>query len=239
MAAKKKVAEIIKKIQKEGRKELMEHESKQILALYGIPTTRIELARDVSEAVRAARELKYPVVMKIASADIIHKSDAGGVKVGIGSEVELRRAFDEIMSNALAYRPNADICGVTVQEYLSPSREVIVGTLQDPSFGPTVMFGLGGVWVEVLKDVSFRLAPLSPEDAREMIEEIKGYPVLAGMRGEPPADIDALVDIIQKAGKLADEFPEIAEMDINPIFVNDQGKGAISADARIVLKEKV
>jgi acyl-CoA synthetase (NDP forming) len=238
MAAKKKVAEIIAKTRKQGRNELMEHESKQVLAAWEIPTTRIELARNVAEAVRAARELKYPVVMKIASPDIIHKTDAGGVKVGLSSEVELRQAFDEIIANARAYKADANIWGVTVQEYLPRAREVIIGTLQDPFFGPTLMFGLGGVWVEVLKDISFRLAPVTAEDARNMIEEIKGYPILAGVRGEPQADIDALVEILQKVGKLAHEFPEIAEMDINPIFVNDQGKGAVAVDARIILREK-
>jgi acyl-CoA synthetase (NDP forming) len=237
MAAHKKVAEILSSIREEGRRVLLEHESKQVLAEWGIPTTRVELARDAAEAVRAARELKYPVVMKISSPDIIHKSDAGGVKVGLSSELEVHQAFKEIVDNARAYRPNAKILGVTVQEYVPHGREVIVGTLQDPTFGATVMFGLGGVWAEALKDVSFRLAPLTADDAREMISEIKGYPILAGVRGQPAADIDAIVDIIQKAGQLAHEFPEIVETDINPIFVFDRGKGAIAVDARIVLRE--
>ena len=199
---------------------------------------RTELARDAAEAVRVARELKYPVVMKICSPDIIHKSDARGIKLGLGSELEVRQAFDEILANASTYKPGADIWGVTIQEYLPRAREVIVGTLQDPFFGATVMFGLGGVWVEVLKDISFRLAPLSAEDARGMIQEIKGYPILAGMRGEPPADTDALGEVLQKIGQLAYEFPDIAEMDVNPVFVFEKGKGAVAADARIILREK-
>lgn len=238
MAAHKKVAEILSSVREIGRRELLEHESKQVLATWGIPTTRVELARDAVEAVRAARELKYPVVMKIASPDIIHKSDAGGVRVGLSSELDVREAFEEIMDNAREYKPKANILGVTVQEYVPRAREVIVGTVQDPTFGATVMFGLGGVWVEVLKDVSFRLAPLTVVDAKEMISEIRGYPILAGIRGELDADIDAIVDILQKAGQLAHEFPEIVEMDINPIFVFDRGKGATAIDARVILKEE-
>ena len=238
MAAHKKVAEILSFIRKQGRRELLEHESKQVLAAWGIPTTRVELARDAAEAVKAARELKYPVVMKIASPDIIHKSDARGVRVGLSSELEVRHAFREVMDNARAYKPKANILGVTIQEYFPRAREVIVGTVQDPTFGATVMFGLGGVWVEAMKDVSFRLAPLTGVDAKEMIAEIKGYPILAGIRGEQEADIDAIVDILQKVGQLAHEFPGIAEMDINPIFVFDKGKGAIAIDARVILKEE-
>ena len=236
-AAKKKVAEILNSIRKDGRRELIELESKRVLTAWGVQVNRTELARDLSEAIKVAREVRYPIVLKIASPDIIHKSEAKGVKVGLSSELELRQSFGELIDNARAYKPDAKILGVTIQEYLPPAREVIVGTLQDPSFGATVMFGLGGVWVEILEDVSFKLAPLSAEDARGMVQEIKGYPVLAGIRGAPPADINALVDIIQKVGQLAHEFPEIAEMDLNPIFAFDDGKGAVVADARIILGE--
>ena len=236
-AGKRKVVEILNSIRKEGRRELTELESKRVLAAWGVSVNRTELARDLSEAVKAAREVRYPIVLKIASPDIIHKSEAKGVKVGLSSELELRQSFGELIDNARAYKPDAKILGVTIQEYLPPAREVIVGALQDPSFGATVMFGLGGVWVEVLEDISFRLAPLSVEDAREMIQEIKGYPVLAGIRGTPPADVGALIDIIQKVGQLAHEFSEITEMDLNPIFAFDDGKGAMVADARIILVE--
>jgi len=236
-AEKGKVAEILNSTRKEGRRELMELESKRVLAAWGVPVNRTELARDISEAVKFAREVRYPIVLKIASPDIIHKSEAKGVRVGLSSELEIRQSFGDLIDNARAYKPDAKILGVTIQEYLPPAREVIVGALQDPSFGATVMFGLGGVWVEVLDDISFRLAPLSAEDAREMIQEIKGYPVLAGIRGTPPADVGALVDIIQKVGQLAHEFSEIAEMDLNPIFTFDDGKGAMVADARIILVE--
>jgi len=235
--AKKVILDIISSIKSQNRIELLEFEAKRVISAWGIKTTRAELAKDVNEAVKVAREIKYPVVLKIASPDIIHKSDARGIKVGLSSETEVKHAFEEIVANARAYKPNANILGVTVQEYIPPAREVIVGTLRDPSFGPTVMFGLGGVWVEVLKDVSFRLAPLTADDAREMIQEVKGYPILAGMRGVPPMDFDALVDLLQKVGQLAAEFPEIEEIDLNPVFVFGKGKGAVAMDARIGLRE--
>lgn len=237
MPDKEKIAELLKSAREQNRRELTEYESKQVLSAWEIPTTRVELARNVLETVRAARKLKYPVVLKIASPDILHKSDAQGVRVGLSSELEVRQAFRQIISNARAYNGDADIWGATVQEYLPPAREVIIGLIQDETFGPTLMFGLGGIWVEALKDVSFRLAPVSEDDARDMIQEIEGYPVLKGVRGEAPADIGALVDILQKVGKLASEFEDISEMDLNPVFVFEGGKGAMTVDARIVLKE--
>jgi acyl-CoA synthetase (NDP forming) len=235
-AAKKKVAEIIGLARMEGRSELLELESKQLLAAWGLPVKRTELARDPDEAIRIAREIRYPLVIKIASPDIPRRSEAKCVKVGIGSELELRQAFNEIVNNAREYKPDATILGVTVQEYLPPAREVAVGAVQDPSFGPTVWFGLLGVWADVLGDISFRLAPLSADDAREMIQEIRGYPVLHGIRGEPPADIDALVDIIQKVGQLAHEFPEITKLNVDPIFAFEAGKGAVVVNARVYLE---
>ncbi|MEW6222239.1 MAG: acetate--CoA ligase family protein [Candidatus Hadarchaeota archaeon] len=229
-----KVAEILKSVE-DGRKELTEIESKAVLQARGIPVNRTQLATDVSEAIRIAREIHYPVALKVASPDILHKSDAKGVKLGVGSEFELKRAFEELMNNARTYNPGARILGVTVQEYVPPAREVIIGGLQDKTFGPTVMFGLGGIWVEVLKDVSFRLAPLDPAEARGMIQEVKGNPVLTGTRGTPPADINAIADVIQKVGQLIVDFPDISEIDINPMFVFDAGKGAVAVDARILL----
>ncbi|MEM3420898.1 MAG: acetate--CoA ligase family protein [Candidatus Hadarchaeum sp.] len=237
LTSKQKILEILNSAKTENRRELSEMESKSLLEAWGIPVNRTALARDVDEAVRIGREIRYPLVLKIASPDIIHKSDAKGVMVGISSELELKQAFNEIIKNAREYKPGARILGVTIQEYLPPAREVIVGAIQDPSFGATVMFGLGGIWVEVLKDISFRLAPLTIEEAKEMIKEIKGYPVLAGIRGTPPADIEAVASLIQKVGQLAYEFPEIAEMDLNPVFVFNEGKGAVAVDARIVLGE--
>ncbi len=235
VAAKKKVVEIIHLAGKNDKYELLELESKQVLAAWGVPVNRTELARDLGEAIRIAREIHYPLAIKVASPDIPSKSEAKGVRVGISSELELRQAFGEIVNNVREYKPDADIIGVTVQEYLPPAREVIVGALQDPSFGATVRFSLAGFWADVFNDFSFRLAPLSVEDAREMIQEIKGYPVLEGIRGESPADVNALAGIIQKVGQLAHEFPEINKLDIDPIFTFEAGKGAIAADARIVL----
>lgn len=235
LSAKDEIAQVLESARKEGRKELLEIETKRILKLWEIPVNRTELAKDLEEVIRVARDIHYPVVLKIASPDILHKSDAGGVKVGIASEMELRRAFQEIMDGARAFNPKAKIMGVTVQEHLPAGRETIVGGLQDKSFGPTVMFGLGGVWVEILKDISFRLAPLTADEAKEMMKEIKGYPVLAGTRGAPSADIDTLASIIEKIGKLMVDFPQISELDINPVFVYNAGGGAKAVDARIVL----
>ena len=237
VASKRRILEIISLVRADNRKQLLEIESKQLLEVWGIPVNRTLLAKDADEAVRIAREIHYPLVAKISSPDITHKSDAKGVIIGIGSELELRQAYSDIVKNAKAYKPSARINGVTIQEYLSPAREIIVGAVQDPSFGATVMFGLGGTWVEVLKDISFRLAPVNAEDARDMIKEIKGYPVLSGLRGTPPADMDAIANLIQKIGQLAYEFPEMAELDINPIFVFNAGKGVMAVDARIVLGE--
>jgi acetyl-CoA synthetase (ADP-forming) len=235
LAVKDDVVQILDSVKREGRRDLLELEAKRVLQLWGIPTNRTELVKNVDEAIRTAREIHYPVVLKIVSPDILHKSDAEGVKVGIGSELELRHAFKKIMENATAYNPKARILGVTVQEHLPSAREAIVGGLQDESFGPTVMFGLGGIWTEILEDTSFRLAPLTRDEARKMIQEIKGYPILTGGRGEPPADIGALAEVIEKVGGLMVEFPQISELDINPIFVFNAGDGAVAVDARIVL----
>lgn len=235
MVNKSEIFKVLKEAKSSGRKELGELEAKKVLSLCGVPVNRTELATTSDEAVRIAREIHYPVVMKIASPDILHKSDAGGVKTGIGGELEVKRAFEEIISNAKTYNPTARILGVTVQKHVSGGKEVIVGGLQDKSFGPTVMFGLGGIWVEVLKDTSFRLAPLTKEEALEMIKEIKGYPVLAGMRGEPPADVESIADVIEKIGILVAEFPQIFELDINPLFVFPSGRGTVAVDARILL----
>ena len=233
ITAKKAVADLLAAIRQKGRKELLEHESKQVLAAWGVPVVRTELARDVDEAVRAAREVKYPVVMKVCSPDIVRKSDAKGVKIGLSSELDVRQAFGEILANAAAYNQDAEILGVTVQECLPRAHEAIVGTLRDPSFGATVVFGLSGVWFEILRDISARLAPLSAEEAREMIQEIKGCEVLMG---EPQADIDALAEMLQKVGQLAHEFPEISEVEVNPVLVFEKGKGATVVDARIILE---
>ncbi|BAA30853.1 212aa long hypothetical protein [Pyrococcus horikoshii OT3] len=197
--------EIIEKAKAENR-SLVEPEAKEILKLYGIPIPEFKVARNEEEAVKFSREIGYPVVMKIVSPQIIHKSDAGGVKINIKNDEEAREAFRTIMENARRYKPDADLWGVIIYKMLPLGREVIVGMIRDPQFGPAVMFGLGGIFVEILKDVSFRVAPISKDDALEMIKEIKAYPILAGARGEKPVNIEALADIIVKVGELALEF---------------------------------
>lgn len=234
----KEITNVLDSVREEGRFNLTEIESKKVLSASEIPVTETILAEDELEAVDAARELKYPVVMKVASPDIIHKSDIGGVRVGLTSEIEVRQAYNAILENAEGFDRSADVRGVLVQRYVPDAQEVIIGITQDSTFGPTVMFGLGGVWVEILEDISFRLAPVSKEDAEEMIQEIGGYPVLSGARGETRLDINALVEIIVKTSQLPMEYDSISEIDLNPIFVMEEGKGAEAVDARIFLKEE-
>lgn len=224
---------IEKLIKKPGA--LSEYEAKKILAAYGIPVTREGLAASPDEAVKIARKSGYPVVLKISSAQIMHKTEAGGIVLNIKTDAQVRNAFKKIIASAKKYMPQADIQGVLVQEMLPSGTEAIVGTIDDPVFGQCVMFGLGGVFVEALKDVSFRVAPLSRADAEEMVREIKGYGVLQGLRGKPPADTEALIDIILKVSRLAvDNKNIIKELDINPLILFE--KGAKVADALIIKK---
>jgi len=233
MSPREKAKEIIDGAIKEGRKYLMEYESKMVCQAYGLPVARSVIARTAEEAVKLSREIGYPVVLKIASPDVIHKTDVGGVIVGVKNDEEVVKAYEKIMENVKKHKPDARIIGVLVQEMAPQSTEVIVGMVRDSQFGPAIMFGLGGIFVEILKDVSFRIAPLTPGDAREMIQEIKAYPVLKGYRNLPPADIDALVDVILKTSQLSLENPEVSQLDLNPIFVYE--KGAKIVDARIIL----
>lgn len=228
-----KARQIIEKAKQEGRSALVEPEAKGILQLYGVLTPEFKVATNEEEAVKFAQEIGYPVVMKIVSPDIIHKSDAGGVKVNIKNDEEAREAFKTIMENAKKYKPDADLWGVIVYKMLPLGKEVIVGMIRDPQFGPAIMFGLGGIFVEILKDVSFRVAPITKEEALDMIKEIKAYPILAGARGEKPVNIDALAEFIVKVSQLAVELPEIKELDINPIFAYEDS--AVAVDARMLL----
>ena len=227
-------ARIISQAQREGRVALLEPEAKAVCVDYGIPVTRFSLAKSVAEAVACAQQIGYPTVLKIVSPDIIHKSDAGGVMVNLKDAGEVAAAYTKIIENAKKYKADARIVGVLVAEMAPQATEVIVGALKDPQFGQTVMFGLGGIFVEILKDVNFRIAPLTAEDAKEMITELKAYPLLKGYRNTPPADIDALVDIICSVSRLVMENPEIKELDLNPIMVYQ--KGAKTVDARIILE---
>ncbi|MCS7385898.1 MAG: acetate--CoA ligase family protein [archaeon GB-1867-005] len=225
---------IIEKALAENRKYLLESEAKKICAAYGIPVTRFKVATSEEEAVKFARELGYPVVFKIVSPDVIHKSDVGGVILNIKDDDDAKKAYKQILENVKKHVPDARIVGVFVQEMAPQGLEVIVGAIKDPQFGPTIMFGLGGIFVEILKDVTFRIAPVTREDAEEMIKEIKGYPLLKGYRGKPPADEKAIIDIILKVSKLIVDYPQISQLDLNPIFVYE--KGAKVIDARIILE---
>lgn len=227
------VASIIETARGEGRTLLNEVESKQLLEASGIPTTRTRLATTKDEALAAAREIGFPVVLKIMSPDVVHKSDSGGVRLNLADEAAVGEAFDGIMAAVKKAVPDAHIQGVSVQGMAKPGTEVIVGLTTDAQFGPVLMFGLGGIFVELLKDVAFRIVPLEPKDANQMVREIKGFPVLEGFRGSEPADLGALEDVILKLSAFAEEHPEVKELDLNPIFAYSDG--AIAVDARVVI----
>ena len=211
-----------------------EHDAKRVLAEYGIRVTREALAATKHEAVTAAKRIGYPVAVKVQSPDIAHKTEAKAVRLGVASERELAAAYDEVLRNAVSYKADAKVDGVLVQEMVTDGIEAIVGVVNDPLFGPAVMFGLGGIFAEVLKDVVFRLAPVTLSAAHEMIAEIKGHAVLTGARSKPAADVDALVDAIARISALAVDLEgELAELDVNPLFVLDKGRGVVAADALI------
>jgi acyl-CoA synthetase (NDP forming) len=227
--------EIIQKAQKEGRAVLTEMESKELLGGLGIPTTQMKLAASEQEAVALSAEIGYPCVLKVSSPDITHKSDAGGVKVGLADKQQVTAAYQAIMSSCRERFPEADIEGVTVQNMAAPGLEVIIGMATDPQFGPVLMFGLGGVWVEVLKDVSFKIVPLTRADAANAIREIRAARLLDGFRGSEPVDTAALEDILLRVSEFVAKTPEVKEMDLNPIFAYPDG--AIAVDARVILGE--
>jgi len=226
---------IFDQVKKEGRALLTEYESKRILKQAGISVVETKLAKTQKEAVSFGQKIGFPVVLKITSPDVIHKSDSEGVKLSINSAAEVKKAYNEILKKIRKQYPDAIIHGVSVQKMVRPGTEVIVGTSKDPQFGPVIMFGLGGIFVELLKDVSFRVIPVERKDAQEMIKEIKGFPLLQGYRGKEPADISALVDMILKISKFIEENPQIKELELNPIFA--YRNRAIAVDARIFLEK--
>jgi len=228
------ISEIFDKVNKERRKFLLEPEAKTVCMKYGIPVTNFKLAKNEVEAVKFANEICYPVVLKIVSPDILHKSDVGGVIVNLKTANDVREAYRQILKNVKKHKANANIVGMLVQEMAPASTEVIVGAIKDPQFGPAIMFGLGGIFVEVLKDVTFRVAPITEEEACEMITEVKAYPLLKGYRNTPPVDIDAIVKVLLSTSKLVMEHQEIKELDLNPVMVYE--KGAKVVDARIILE---
>lgn len=230
-----RVRKVFASVRQSGRLSIGETESRAILEAYGIPIAKSELAATAEEAVRIAERFGYPVVLKIASPDILHKTDIGGVKINLNSTADVRDAFDLIVYRATRYMPNAEIWGCLVQQQVKAGREVILGMSRDPQFGPLLLFGLGGIYVEALKDVTFRVAPIGQRAALEMTQEIRSYPLLRGVRGEKSADFAAITDALLRVSQLVTDFPEIVELDINPLKVFDEGNGALALDMRLVL----
>jgi acyl-CoA synthetase (NDP forming) len=226
---------LIERARHQGRALLTELESKQVLHDLGIPTALGQLATSAEVAVRAADAIGYPVVLKIASPDIVHKSDVGGVQLHLQDGEAVRQAFRTMQQSVAARAPGARLDGIIVQPMATPGVEVIVGMSKDATFGPVLMFGLGGVLVEVLKDITFRIVPLSRRDAREMIHDIQGFPVLAGYRGAAPADLEALQNILLTLSAYVESTPEVKEIDLNPIYAYAQG--ALVVDARVILEQ--
>lgn len=205
----------------------------KVLQAYGFPTVRTEFARTREEAAKAAVRIGFPVAMKIVSPDVIHKVDVGGVKLDLTSERDVRGAFTEIMKNVTGQLPKARLVGVIVQEHIRGGRETIVGMRRDPKFGPLLMFGLGGIYVEAYRDVSFRLAPVRELGAHNMISQIRGSRILEGFRGQPPSDTKALAECIERMSQLALELDDVQELDLNPVLAFEKGCKAI--DARIII----
>ncbi len=227
------VAELLGRASSNGRKNLTEVEAKEVLKAAGIGVTDTRLAKSRGEAVSIAKELGFPIVIKIVSPQILHKSDVGGVKLNLSDPNQVAAAYDEIVVAVAQQQPEAVIQGVAVQKMARAGTEVIVGVSKDAKFGPVLMFGLGGIFVEIMKDVSFRLVPITRRDVKQMVREIKGYPLLEGYRGQEPANVEALEDILMKVSDLAEQHQAIKEMDLNPIFAYRDG--AVVVDARIIL----
>jgi len=228
-------AQILSRARDEKRTVLTEIEAKQILSEAGINCTPTLLATSREQAVLISDEIGYPVVLKVSSVDITHKSDSGGVKVNLADKNAVEQAYDEIMTSCKGYDPDAYIEGVAVQSMAKAGTEIIMGMIKDASFGPVVMFGLGGVLVEVLKDVSFRIVPIELADAAEMTSEIQGKKLLEGYRGQEPADVPFLQEMLVKLSDFVDATPGIEEIDMNPVFAYKEG--AVVVDARIILSE--
>ncbi len=230
------VRELFDRVRADGRVTIGDAEALTVLECYGFTVPKSRLARTPEEAVEIAEEIGYPVVLKVASPDILHKTDVGGVRLNLRSPDDVRDAFDLIVYRAGRYVPEARLWGCQVQQMVPGGREVLVGMNRDPQFGPLVAFGLGGIYVEALKDVAFRVAPFGRQEAEEMIREIRSYPLLEGVRGEPPADREAVVEALLQISQLVTDFPEILELDINPLMVFEEGRGAMAIDMRLVLR---
>jgi acyl-CoA synthetase (NDP forming) len=233
-----KVREILTKAKNEGRRFLPEPEAHAVLQAYGLPMLQSKMVRDVKEAIAAAREIGFPVVLKIVSPDIIHKVDVGGVRLNLQSEDDVKNAYNDLIQQVKTAKENVEIWGVLVQEMVRGGKETILGMKRDPHFGALLMFGLGGIYVEVLRDVTFRIAPIRELGAHNMIDNIKGIKLLMGYRGEPPSDLEAIANSLSRLSQLVIDFPEIEEMDINPLIVLPEGSGARVVDARILISEE-
>lgn len=232
MGNKEKVKEIFDRVRAEKRSYVLEHEAKEALSLYGINTTREAICKTPDDAAKAGEKIGFPVVLKVVSPDVVHKTDSGGVIVGIKNRDESEKAFIKIMENQKKFNPKADIRGISVQE-MAKGEEIIIGAVKDPQFGPMVMLGIGGIFVEIFKDVSYRLIPIEKIDAEEMLSELKGYPLLCGARGREIVSLESIKITLQNVSRFLIDFDEIKEMDLNPIFVNKEK--AIVADARIFI----
>jgi acetyltransferase len=230
---------VLDKVRAEGRVTIGDVEARQILEAYDLAIPRSELAETADHAIEIAQEIGYPVVLKIASPDILHKTDVGGVKVGLRNAEELRDAYELMTYRAQRYLPEARLWGCLVQQMVPPGGlEVLIGMKRDPQFGPLVTFGLGGIYVETLRDVTFRIAPFSTQEAKTMLGEIRAHALFDGVRGQPPVDKTALIDALLRVGQLAQDFPEIAELDINPLMVYPQGQGVVAIDMRLLLTKE-
>ncbi|OPX66338.1 MAG: succinyl-CoA synthetase subunit alpha [Methanomassiliicoccales archaeon PtaB.Bin215] len=229
------VREVISSVRSEGRLQLSENEGKRILKAYGIATPREGIAHDLASALKLAEEIGYPVVMKVESPDIAHKTDVGGVVLDIDDGQELERSYQVMLSKVREKLPKARVTGVSIQKMVK-GREVIVGMVRDDQFGPVITFGLGGIFVEIMRDVTQGIAPLDRDDVERMVRSIRAYPMLAGARGKRPGDIPALVEVILKISQMAMEFPELEELEMNPVMVGDEGTGVIAVDALVTIK---
>ncbi len=225
---------ILDKVYREKRTCLTEIESKDLIKEAGIPVNEAILAKSEKEVIDISLAIGFPVAIKVMSYDIIHKSDAGGVKLDIKDIVGAKNAYREIISSAEKYNANAVIQGVSVQKMARPGQEIIIGMTRDAQFGPILMFGVGGVMVEIMKDVSFRIVPLSQRDAAEMVRQIKGYTLLTGFRGSEPCDILYLEQMLLKISAFVEKYPQIKELDLNPVFAYKQG--AVVVDSRVILE---
>jgi acetyl-CoA synthetase (ADP-forming) len=226
--------EIFKKVKNSRRNNLTEFEARQILDYYNIPVVKGDIVKSIEEAKKFVEKNGYPVVLKVVSRQIIHKTDVGGVVLNIRNETELYQAYHQIIKSVEKNAPKAKIDGLFIQQMLLNDREVIVGGKKDQTFGQTIAFGLGGIFVEVFEDISFRVVPITRQDAIEMLKEIKALKILKGYRGKPPVDFEALVDILLKTSKMLEENQEIKELDINPVFASSDG--AVAGDARIIVE---